>query len=616
MADFIYSKHRITPSVMRFPFVAGVLFCVAWAGLNQLDVPAHNTPGAVQQGPENSPAHPIRTGDWVATDALGRSLPVQSETGKPRTAKYVGLFYFLWHGAYSGKIYDISRLLRANPARPAYGPPGAFHWWGEPEAGYYRADDPWLIRRHLQMMTNAGVDLLFLDVTNGSTYLNTVRKLCAVSMEMRQQGQQTPYLCFVTNSKANETVADLYANFYAKNLYAPLWFRWQGKPLLLGRQEAISDPVQRNFFTWRYSWQFTDANTQPGHWQWLDNTPQKYGWVDDPNRPEQIPVAVASHPVFGVGKSNASGRRRSLNRYSTTSYTGQGLHFAEQWQRALTVNPSVIFITGWNEWIAQRFVADTNDRNQVFKHFIDHRLRQGETFFQDLYNEEFNRDIEPMKGGYTDNYYYQLVANIRRFKGLGNPEAASGATTIMIDGQFDEWAAVRPIYKDPPGDVLHRNWPRYDNAVRLTNKTGRNDIVESRIAQDDKFIYAYARTARALTPPTARNWMLLFIDTDQSKKTGWQGYDFVVNRQLGTSGQTSIHRWIKGNWQPAGNTTYKAVGQRLELRIPKSTLGIRSKTAVDFHWADNIQKWNDVTEFFLSGDSAPDRRFNYRYTGR
>jgi len=600
---------------MRFLPTIGILssLLLIYSGFY---VPELNIPAATYQGPVNSPAHALWNADWVATDALGRSLPNRAETGPTRAGKYVGLFYFLWHGEYQENIYDISKILRANPAKPAYGPVGAFHWWGEPEAGYYRADDPWLIRRNLQMLTNAGIDILFMDATNGDTYLKTLRKLCTVSMEMRKQGQHTPYICIMTNHKTKETVADLYTNFYSKNQFSDLWFRWQGKPLILGKQEEISDPTQRDFFTWRYSWQFTDAKAQPGHWQWLDNTPQKYGWVGDPNKPEQIPVAVASHPVFGVGKSNVSGQGGALNRYRTTSVTGEGRHFAEQWKRALAVDPSVVFVTGWNEWIAKRFVADTNDRSQVFKNFIDHKMRHGETFFQDQYNEEFNRDIEPMKGGYTDSYYYQLVANVRRFKGMNAVGIATPARTIVIDGKFTEWTTVKPVFNDRQGDVARRDWLRYDNKVRLTNKTGRNDIVESRVTHDKNFVYAFSRTASPLTISTGRNWMLLFIDSDQSKKTGWAGYDLVVNRLVNANGQTSIHRWIKGKWQPAGNAIYRVAENKLEIRIPRSLFSQKSNMAFDFHWADNIQQWNTITEFFLNGDSAPDRRFNYRYVGQ
>ena len=45
-------------------------------------------------------------------------------------------------------------------------------------------------------------------------------------------------------------------------------------------------------------------------------------------------------------------------------------------------------------------------------------------------------------------------------------------------------------------------------------------------------------------------------------------------------------------------------------------LGLKAgetKTAIDFKWADNLQKPGDVMDFYLSGDVAPDGRFNYRY---
>jgi len=35
--------------------------------------------------------------------------------------------------------------------------------------------------------------------------------------------------------------------------------------------------------------------------------------------------------------------------------------------------------------------------------------------------------------------------------------------------------------------------------------------------------------------------------------------------------------------------------------------------ALDFHWADNVQSLDDISEFGLHGDSAPNRRWNYRY---
>jgi len=39
--------------------------------------------------------------------------------------------------------------------------------------------------------------------------------------------------------------------------------------------------------------------------------------------------------------------------------------------------------------------------------------------YPDQFCDEYSRDIEPMKDGHGDNYYYQLAANIRKIKGAG-----------------------------------------------------------------------------------------------------------------------------------------------------------------------------------------------------
>ena len=49
------------------------------------------------------------------------------------------------------------------------------------------------------------------------------------------------------------------------------------------------------------------------------------------------------------------------------------------------------------------------------------------------------------------------------------------------------------------------------------------------------------------------------------------------------------------------------------LAIPRASLGLGADPVqFDFHWADNFQT-NDIADFGVDGDSAPDRRFNYRY---
>ena len=552
--------------------------------------------------------------NWVATDAIGRQLPYYDEIGPKRNNKQVGVFYYNWLGAHGTQVWDITKILKQYPSdplspnNPGWGGLTGFHFWGEPEAGYYRSEDPWVIRRDLQMLSNAHVDFLYLDASNGKLYMETLKELCRVSMQMRKEGIATPKILFFAT--LGSVVNEIYDTFYAESLYSDLWFKWDGKPVIFGN---IKDSVLRNdvkdFFTIKYSWAWTNAKTEPNHWQWLDTYPQDYGWSTDPAIPEQICVSVASHPNNSIGNSYSSGMEPTVNSDYLTAYTGQGLHFAEQWKRALTIDPPIIMVTQWNEWIAQRFTQPSNQTTYAGRPTIE-----GNTHFVDVFTEEFNRDMAPMKGGHTDNLYYQLISNIRKYKGMAAPQVFSAPSTINIDGNYSEWATVSPVFKDPKGDVIHRNFKSYDPTVQLINTTGRNDIIESRATYDADNIYFYVKTVDVITSYTDSNWMLLFIDADRSKGTGWEGYDYVVNLGVKSATQTTFKKWDGKNWSNEVTIPYKLTGNEMELSIPRTSI-LMDKSAPEFyfHWSDNAQQLDSINSFFTDGESAPDRRFNYNF---
>src|ERR1035437_6576271 len=121
---------------------------------------------------------------WSATDALGRALPLSNEVGLPRPNRFVGIFYEPWQFPLTpipkspnwNGPFDVSKILACDPqafqkpASPLWGGFGQFHFWGEPLFGYYRINDPWVLRRHAQMLGDAGVDVLIIDVSNAETY--------------------------------------------------------------------------------------------------------------------------------------------------------------------------------------------------------------------------------------------------------------------------------------------------------------------------------------------------------------------------------------------------------------------------------------------------------------
>ena len=121
-----------------------------------------------------------------------------------------------------------------------------------------------------------------------------------------------------------------------------------------------------------------------------------------------------------------------------------GHNVAEQWERVLREDPKFIFLTGWNEWFADRFDEFAGIRQPVM--------------FVDEFDQEHSRDIEPMQGGHGDNYYYQMVSYIRRYKGA-RPLPPVTPEPIQIDGRFDDWAAVGPEFRDTIDDPMRRNHP-------------------------------------------------------------------------------------------------------------------------------------------------------------
>ena len=106
-----------------------------------------------------------------AVDNLGRVTYAGSQE---KGGRDVGLFYFLWLGAHGNRVYDVSDLLENNPdelwsADSTVSPVGTYHFWGEPLYGYYDAADPWVLTRHVELFTMAGIDFLGYEVTNGPT---------------------------------------------------------------------------------------------------------------------------------------------------------------------------------------------------------------------------------------------------------------------------------------------------------------------------------------------------------------------------------------------------------------------------------------------------------------
>jgi hypothetical protein len=686
---------------------------------------------------------------WPATDGLGRSLPLAGDVAAPRSDRFIGMFYFLCLGRHGNEgPFDITKILTQDPSaatnknNPLWGPPYSMHHWGEPLFDYYLSEDPFVLRKHAQMLADAGVDVILFDVSNQFTYPDSWGPLCQVFEEVRKAGGRTPQIAFLCPFwEPRKAVRELYEQLYSRNLHTNLWFRWEGKPLILadpalihnavgsgshGAPKAI-DPghtlgqsftletecseVGAEMPTWhsktaavtltlfgkgpggdkiashRFTgvedngwvvlkldkplppgtyyleasapestigwWDAPHGSKQKGHafadgqpvpgtrnlrmaindpedeailktftfrkpqpdyfcgptgpnqWSWLEVTPQHI-FTNTAGQPEQMSVGISQNALQGhlSAASNPHSHGRSFHDGTEPGPEGQdytGRNFQDQWKRALNVDPPFIFVTGWNEWTALRM-----DESAPF-------YGSGPVTFVDEFNKEFSRDIEPTRGGHEDAYYYQFISYVRRYKGVPAIPTVKPAP-ISMDGQFQDWTSVTPEFLDTPEDPVRRDHPSWNLKSRLVNQSGRNDILASKVSADAQNIYLYVKTREALTPPTGSNWMLLYIDADSNPKTGWLGYDYVINRINVTANTTTLEKNTGGyHWDKPAQIPLRITGNELELAIPRTALGLTQlPIQFDFKWADNIRQTGEASDFTENGDCAPNDRFNFR----
>jgi hypothetical protein len=651
----------------------------------------------VQEGLKSNPPHTSGRRDssyyrdlyadtWVGTDALGREMPTYKEVGqlKKDHLRVVGIFYITWHldrfhDIKSPYMGDITRILKADPkARLTVDNPVWSHeWyhWGEPENGYFLSKDKYVIRKDMSMLSDAGVDVLVMDVTNAVRYWDEWRVVFSVMEKMRSEGNKVPKFCFwAFNGPVITVVQDLYDKIYKSEKYKDLWFYWDGKPLLLYNgnptvdangngvknpnphydSTALTNPHNPHYGDPDYTTKYYTGYTKEvkkfftlrtmwwGYYKWAgkrfvgteDNwsfgldmgnkmvrslTPDQLASKHNGEN-EEFAVTPAQHAHTLIGKSwTKENGEPALNKYDLpdSAYVpwlgkvvkhpeGYGIYFQQRWDEALEADPQFLYLNDWNE------LTTTINKTPKGKTFPFMR-RKSDFFFVDQYNAEFNRSISPMKDGYTDNYYMQMAENIRRYKGVRPIPLLKGLHPIKMNSDFSGWNKIKTEYRDTKDDVFHRDYNGY-GGLHYTNNSGRNDIITSKVAVDRKNIYFYAETTGPLTPYDGKNWMLLFIDADKNSNTGWYGYDFLINKNIHKN-TTSLMKYDKASkkWTEISRLDYDYKGNKLEIVVPRKLLGLKSNAfTFDFHWCDDPTDLNNQISLCINGDSAPNRRFNYR----
>ena len=574
------------------------------------------------------------------TDDFGRVInPVD---GRIDTDRYVGMFYFLTlgqHDNHSG-IFDVDLITAGGTNHKAFTnyntfitPVGAAHFWGEPVWGYYNSEDPWVIRKQVEMLTMAGVDFLVLDTSNNFLYENVTSRLFAILQEYYDKGWDVPKVVYYLGK--HEVNADaavfkqVYNIFYKNDTYKDLWFtpNESAKPMIIAPDNVIdtfknaSNPTEKalyDFFDFRVTqWPIGKPVNEPVYEYgapWIDfNLPQtsQEGWIS---------VSCAQHVTVNMTDIEGSrGRGWTPTNYyeSRDEWRGRNDHdnwrkgpnFQAQWNTVLNMtaeekkaNARFVFLTGWNEWVAQKLRAGDNDY-----------------FMCDTYNPEYSRDLEPSRSdGMKDYFFLQTVMNIHNDNyGAAVHYTYDPATPDITKDDTAAWETSSAIYRDFTGECIPRDFKNMDRSMNYVDNTNRNDIDTITILRDEEYLYFRVTCVNDITAYTEGDtgWMNLWIRTDAAGKDTLNGYDFVINRQV-NGGKTEILRCKSaGDMASVGQGDVQVFGKVMIVRVPLEALGLNAANYhVQFKVTDNVQNVEeDILNLYSTGDAAPIGSLNFSY---
>ena len=566
---------------------------------------------------------------WTATNAYGLRLADFEETGGVKAGNHeVGMFYHDWH-LHNTKAYIASEIISKYPeakddynhtAWPSSGPA----WWDEPVYGFYDDTDYWHYRKSAELMADAGVDVVFLDYTNGdSIYAKGLDVMMRAYHDAREDGVNVPKISGYLQMGSSlpnrwRMLKAIYFNLCYNEYYKDLWYYWDGKPLMIqnGYAENIkavnsadSEEVALaneliDFFTFRETGdRWKGDTTQNKYWHWLVNYPQPEWGYTESGRTECVNLGMAINEsylyketrvgVFSEEYTKGKSYTEAFGEDYRPEAVHEGYFFREQASRVLEIDPEFCFIDGWNEYNTAR----GRDYYGVPNAFID------------LYNDEKSRDFEPTKGEVKDDYYNILVDFIRKYKGVRPAPVASAETAISINGGEAQWANVLPEYINDYGayerDAL--GYKDYDTGENYVYKTEVvNSISRAKVARDADNLYFYAVCESDINMRD-NNSMNLYLNTDRNYPTGWEGYDYVVSGG-------KVYKFADGSFDKTeiGTAEYAVSGKTITVKVPKALIGYN--TELEFKWTDNIDAKGDIMLFYTEGNAAPVGRFNYLYT--
>ena len=244
--------------------------------------------------------------------------------------------------------------------------------WDTPLYGNYYSDNRDMIAKHAELLRDAGVDFVFVDWTNNTTYdpatmresrsdFRMIEEATDLLFEIWSTIEGAPKICIfagpghsgpenVKNGNHQKKVDQIYASYVEK--YPDMYFQYEGKPLLMcygatPNQYGTRPTWKDDRFTVRWVTGYVGQQTNlyntrtlasRGWWSWEERGLQTYSIVG--NRVECVTCTAASR---GQGSEGDSGYIPAYGREN-------GLTLKKQFQRANDLGAGMVILVSWNEW--------------------------------------------------------------------------------------------------------------------------------------------------------------------------------------------------------------------------------------------------------------------------
>ncbi len=512
---------------------------------------------------------------------MKNSTYIHGQFPSPKTNQ-VGLFYFLWLGEHGRhKPYDVSKIVAEHPdagqhpEAEYWGGYGTYHHWGEPFYGYYYSDDEWVVRRHIKLILQSGIDFLFFDTTNAVIYEKNAKLVLRVLQEYHDDGWRIPKIMFYTNTASGATAEKLYEAIYKPKYCPDTWYYIDGKPAIIAFEKELSSEM-REYFTVKLP-QWPNEPDKVGGWPWMDFTRPQRIFEDVNGRPECINVSIAQHPQLRFGDSVMYGETGNRGRAfhdggndpdpEAYKYCG---NMIEQFERALEADVPYTLVTGWNEWIAGYWRG----------------IPERPIMFVDCANYEYSRDIEMMRGGYFDNYYVKLCEYVAKLKGQESEIVCEHGQKVEFHGFSD--------------GAMHRNHPGY--GCTYENHTGRYSLRKLIVENGEEYVRFTVETVEKIDMTDTSGTFLRILVNPAVPGNG--SYAWKINTDPdfaeGTTTVITSSENIRVPLECTDNT--------LTVKVPKELL---NSDTLYMKVCDSREEIVSVEDFYDHGDVLPMGRADF-----